>query len=101
MSTPKGMSQRPFNLVSNDQVFIYHNQEHIVLQLRRQVPSDQNLLQPSFKVAVKLTPIEALSLASELLTIAAPRIQSATPAAQGPDEKREGDEVSEKESAQD
>ena len=39
------------------------------------MPTEENILNPSFKVAVELSPIEALALAAELLTIAAPRIQ--------------------------
>ena len=75
MSTPKGMTCRNFTLACRDQVLLYHNAEHIMMQLRHQVPTEENILNPSFKVAVELSPIEALALASELLTIAAPRIQ--------------------------
>jgi hypothetical protein len=76
MSTPKGMTCRNFTLVCRDQILLYHNAEHIIMQLRRQVPTDENVLSPSFKVAVDLSPFEAVALASELLTIAAPRIQA-------------------------
>ena len=76
MSTPKGMTCRNFTLACRDQVLLYHNAEHIMMQLRHQVPTEENILNPSFKVAVELSPIEALALASELLTVAAPRIQT-------------------------
>jgi hypothetical protein len=46
------------------------------MQLRHQMPTEENILNTSFKVAVELSPIEAIALASELLTIAAPRIQA-------------------------
>ena len=75
MSTPKGMTCRNFTLACRDQVLLYHNAEHIIMQLRHQVPTEENVLNPSFKVAVELSPIEALALASELLTVAASRIQ--------------------------
>ena len=74
MSTPKGMTCRNFTLACRDQILLYHNAEHIIMQLRDQVPTEVNILNPSFKVAVELSPIEAIALASELLTIAAPRI---------------------------
>jgi hypothetical protein len=73
MSTPKGMACRNFTLASRDQILLYHNEEQIIVQLRRQVPTEENVLSPSFKVAVDLSPFEAIALASELLTIAAPR----------------------------
>ena len=76
MSNPKGMTSRIINVKNQDQVFVYHNAEQIILQLRRQVPTEENILSPSFKVAVELAPVEALALASELLTLAAPRIPS-------------------------
>ncbi len=76
MSTPKGMTCRNFTLASRDQILLYHNAEQIIVQLRHQVPTEENVLGPSFKVAVDLSPFEAIALASELLTIAAPRIQA-------------------------
>jgi hypothetical protein len=76
MSTPKGMACRNFSLANHDQILLYHNAERIIMQLRHQVPTEENVLSPSFKVAVDLSPFEAIALASELLTIAAPRIQA-------------------------
>ena len=43
------------------------------LQLRRKVPTQQDILAPSFKVAVSLTEDEALALAAELLSVVASR----------------------------
>jgi hypothetical protein len=70
MSTPKGVSCYTLHLANDDHVFIYHSAEYIVLQLRRKVPTEKDILQPSMKFAVPLQPEEALSLAAELLTIA-------------------------------
>jgi hypothetical protein len=77
MSTPKGMHNRAFSLHSGGQVQVYSNAEHIYLQMRREVLTEQDILSPSFKVAVELTPAEALSLAVELLTLASPRLTNA------------------------
>ncbi len=43
------------------------------LQLRRKVPTQQDILASSFKVAVSLTEDEALALAAELLSVVASR----------------------------
>src|SRR2546428_10026766 len=43
------------------------------LQLRRKVPTQQDILAPSFKVAVSLTEDETLALAAELLSVVASR----------------------------
>jgi hypothetical protein len=74
MSTPKGMRNRSIPLQHGGQVQVYSNADHIYLQLRREVPTEQDILTPSFKIAVELTPTEALSLAVELLTLASPRL---------------------------
>lgn len=79
MGTPKGMHSHNIILANGDQVHVYSNAEHIYLQLRRDVPTDQDLLSPSFKVAVELTPIEALNLATELLMRASPRLINTSP----------------------
>jgi hypothetical protein len=57
---------------------MYSNPEHIYLQLRRLVPTEQDILHPSFKVAVELSPTEALRLAAELLHLASVRLIPAT-----------------------
>lgn len=66
MSTPKGISCYTLHLANDDNVFIYRSTERIVLQLRRNVSTESDLLQPSIKFAVPLKPEEALSLAAEL-----------------------------------
>jgi hypothetical protein len=71
MSTPKGMRAKQIQLASSDAIHVYsHKTGDIVLQLRRAVPTEQDLLTTSFKVAVSLTAAEALELAGELLTAA-------------------------------
>lgn len=81
MSTPAGMRHVPFSLATGDKVFIYSDSTRILLQLRRDVPTQQDILAPSFKVAVALTEGEALALASELLFVVASRrgFQPASP----------------------
>jgi hypothetical protein len=74
MSTPHGMKCDTRTLATGDKVHIYSDATHIILQLRHQVPSEENLLGPSFKVAVSLTPAEAIGIASELLDVALPQL---------------------------
>ena len=50
-----------------------------MLQLRREVPTEENIMEPSFKVAVDLSPVDAVLIASELLGAAAPRLTETTP----------------------
>jgi hypothetical protein len=51
-------------------VLLYSDPTQIVLQLRRQVPTEEDLLAPSFKVGVSLTPLEATQLVEDLLGFA-------------------------------
>lgn len=76
MSTPKGMKCSHHKLTNGDSVLIYSDQERIVLQIPHQTPTEENLLDASFKVAVVLSPTDALLIANELLTIAVPRLTS-------------------------
>lgn len=78
MSTPKGMKCQPRTLASGEQILLYSNTTQIVLQLRRQVPTEEDLLEPSFKVAVSLTALEAAQLARDLLGVALPQLQAGT-----------------------
>ncbi len=81
MATPPGMRCVPVHLETGDKVFVYSDATRLVLQLRREVPTQQNILAPSFKVAVALTEGEALALAAELLAVVAARrgVRSTTP----------------------
>ena len=84
MSTPAGMRCVTFRLDNGDKVLVYSDAARIFLQLRHGTPtgpSDQDILTPSFKVAVSLTEGAALALASELLSVVAGRLK-APPASQ-------------------
>jgi hypothetical protein len=75
------MKCAPRTLATGDKVHIYSDAAHILFQIRHQVPSEENLLEPSFKVAVSLTPAGAIAIASELLNVAVPQLnQSLTTA---------------------
>ncbi len=63
----------PFMRETGDKVFVYSDAARILLQLRREVPTQQDILAPSFKTAVSLTEGEALALAAELLSVVASR----------------------------
>jgi nitrogen fixation/metabolism regulation signal transduction histidine kinase len=60
------MAEKILPLDERHQVRVYRNATHIILQIQREVPSDDDPLSPSFKVAVALSPDEATALASEL-----------------------------------
>jgi hypothetical protein len=70
MSTPQGMRAWVCGLADSGQMHIYSNTERIVLQVRRAVPTAEDLLTPSFKAAVQLSAGDALALASELIAAA-------------------------------
>ena len=60
----------PIATNGTDAVHIYSDAQHIWLQLRRDVPTAQTIAKPSFKVALSLTPEQAIAIAGELLTAA-------------------------------
>jgi hypothetical protein len=70
MGTPKGMRSVPTRLSTGDLVLVYSNPSQILLQVRRQIPTELDLLTTSFKIAVALQPAEAAAIASELLRAA-------------------------------
>jgi hypothetical protein len=70
MSNPKGIRNRSFTLTQGGQIMVYSSQNQIFLQLRHEILTQNDILQPSFKVALSLTQAEALSLAAELLQVA-------------------------------
>lgn len=65
------MRAKNIPLASGGAVHIYSDKERFFLQLRRDTPTGQDIEQPSFKVAVALSPAEAVAVAGELLTVAA------------------------------
>ena len=78
MATPKNMRAQAFNLNNGGAIHTYINDESILLQIRRSTPTEEDILQPSFKVAVTLTHREALALASELLLAVSRQFKDAT-----------------------
>ena len=70
MATPKGKRAVQFPVNANDAVHVYSDDEHIWLQLRREVPTEQDIGRPSFKVALCLQPGTAHKLALELMNVA-------------------------------
>jgi hypothetical protein len=74
--TPKGMRAKNIPLASGGAIHIYSDKEWFFLQLRRDMPTEKDIEQPSFKVAVALSPAEAIAVAGELLTVAAAMIKA-------------------------
>ena len=70
MATPKGFRAVQFDVNATDAVHVYSDEDHIWLQLRRDVPTEQDIGRPTFKVALCLQPGTAHKLALELLNIA-------------------------------
>ncbi len=70
MPAPKGVRVQAFKLASGGQVQVYSSRERVVLQLRRTVPTPDDVLEPSFKVAVALNAQEIMALTRELLVAA-------------------------------
>jgi hypothetical protein len=54
MANPKGFRNCSFPLAEGSQVMVYSNQDQIILQLRQEIPTETNVLQPSFKLTVSL-----------------------------------------------
>lgn len=76
MSTPQGTRCVKVSLMApGEAVHVYSDAERIVLQIRRAVPTEDDLMATSFKVGVALEPDEALRIAGELLTAAASRLK--------------------------
>jgi len=67
LSTPKGMRRVERKLETGDKVHVYSDDTQIVLQIRHEVPTEENLLEPSFKTAVSLNVAEAMTVAGDLL----------------------------------
>ena len=70
MATPKGMRAQQFPVNVSDVVHVYSDDKHIWLQIRRDVPTEQDIGRSSFKVAVCLQPGTAHKLGLELMNIA-------------------------------
>lgn len=70
MATPKGFRAVQFDVNATDAVHVYSDEDHIWLQLRRDVPTEQDIGRPTFKVAICLQPGMAHKLALELMNVA-------------------------------
>lgn len=70
MATPKGMRAQQFPINASDAIHIYSDESHIWLQLRRDVPTEQDIGRSSFKVALCIQPGTAHKLGLELMNIA-------------------------------
>ena len=74
MGTPKGLKCVPRTLATGDKILIYSDASQLILQLRHQVPTEEQILEPAFKVAFSLTPAEAIAVASDLINAALPQL---------------------------
>lgn len=70
MATPQGMRLATFAVNTTDDVHVYSDDHHIWLQLRRNVPTEQDIGRPSFKVAMNLNVGIAEKLGHELISLA-------------------------------
>jgi hypothetical protein len=78
MTTPKNMQAQTFSLKNGGAIHTYCNGEVILLQIRRSTPTEEDILQPSLKVAVKLSQQETLAIASELLLEVSSQLKDAS-----------------------
>lgn len=78
MTTPKNMRAQTFTLKNGGAIHTYSNDEVILLQIRRSTPTEEDILQPSVKVAVNLSQQEALAIASELLLAVSRQLKGAS-----------------------
>ena len=70
MATPKGMRAQQFPVNASDVIHVYSDDSHIWLQIRRDVPTEQDIGRSSFKVALCLQPGTAHKLGLELMNVA-------------------------------
>lgn len=70
MATPKGIRAVQLPVNGSDAIHVYSDDNHIWLQLRRDVPTDQDIGKSSFKVAICMQPGTAQKLGLELMNIA-------------------------------
>lgn len=69
MANPAGVRCKIILSGSGGVVHVYSSSERIILQVRRDVPTEVDILGASFKSAVELSPKSALELAGELLSV--------------------------------
>jgi hypothetical protein len=68
MAVPKGVRAIAFPAGTDSAVHVYSDADRVWLQLRRDVPTESSITDPSFKVALELTSDQAIAIAGELLT---------------------------------
>lgn len=66
MATPKGVRAKSIEIGEGRSVHVYSDDKRIIVQMRRDVATEKDILAPSFKVAVRLTDAQAWDLAAEL-----------------------------------
>jgi len=76
MATPKGMRTRVIKLSATEQIHVYSNDQMLIFQIRREVPTEEDILATSIKAGVCLSPSQALLLAAELLEAASQQLNS-------------------------
>ena len=64
------MRRTQLSVNGTDSVHVFSDDQHIWLQLRRNVPTEHEIGRPSFKTALHLTPETAHKLGLELLNVA-------------------------------
>jgi hypothetical protein len=70
VATPKGMRAVRLAVNDSDAIHVYSDENHIWLQLRRDVLTEQDIGRSSFKVAICMQPGTAHKLGLELMNIA-------------------------------
>ena len=70
MATPKGMRAIQLAVNATDSIHVYSDDNHIWLQLRRHVPTEQAIGRSSYKVALCMQPGTAQKLGLELMNTA-------------------------------
>lgn len=73
MANPVGMRCKVIPSSLGGAVHVYSSSQRIVIQVRREVPTEIDVLGSSFKSAVEITCNQALALASELLAVVSNR----------------------------
>ena len=73
MST-KSMQWTSKTLVDGKKILVSNATQRIVLQVCQQGATEEDVLTPSFRVAVSLTPAETVALALDLLRAASPQL---------------------------
>jgi hypothetical protein len=75
MTAPTGTRTRSIPLTEGGQVMVYSTPDQLVLQLRLEIPTETDILRPSFKVALAITTEESLLIAGEFLQAASTQIR--------------------------